>query len=224
GPLVAWQVGIGMLALGVAYGGPLLIVGVVVLLVVAAFTLLWVNGRPLWRWLGVWRAHRARGARARPGAPHDPALAPLREWLPELELTSVAGRRGGTDVGVIHDGSGYVFLLGPSTEDLISSADPVHIPLKALANLGEAEGVRLTSAQLIVRTLPAPNPILGEYGAQIAQSYHEINTAGAPAIVAWWIAVRLEPGVAGSSLTLDGEDLDAVRRALRTAVGWSTKV
>jgi ESX secretion system protein EccE len=227
GPLVAWQVGLGLLAVGFAYqeASPIpLVIGIVVLLAVAVFTLLYLNGRPLWRWVGVWRAHRKRNSDARAGAPHDPALAPLREWMPKFEITSVAGRRGSTDVGVIHDGTGYVFLLGPSQEDLISSADPVTVPLKALAALGDAEGVRLASAQLIVRTLPAPSPSLGQYGQQIAQSYLEINTAGAPATIAWWIAVRLEPGWAGSALTLDGDDIDAVRRAIRTAIGWATKV
>lgn len=224
GPLVAWQVGLGTAALGFAYGGPALIVGVAVLVAVVAATVIWWGGRPLWRWFGVWTAYRRRNAAAKPGAPQDPALAPLREWLPDLALTSVAGRRGQPDVGVAYDGSGYTFLLGPSSEDLISSADPVNVPLRALADLGEAEGIRVASAQLVVRTFPAPSPALGAYGAQLAQSYNEINTAPAPATVAWWVAVRLDPGVGGTGLTLDGENVDAMRRALRTSIGWATKV
>lgn len=224
GPLIAWQVGLAGVALGYAYGGVTLIVGIVVLLAVAAATLFWWGGRPLWRWFGVWNAHRKRNSAARPGAPHDPALAPIREWLPDLAVTAVAGRRGQPDVGVVYDGSGYTFVLGASTEELISSADPVGIPLGALANLGDAEGIRIASAQLIVRTFPAPSPALGAYGAQLAQSYTEINTAPAPATVAWWVAVRLDPGVAGTGLTLDGEDAEAMRRGLRTSIGWATKV
>lgn len=222
--LVAWQVAIGLIVAGIAYGGVLLLIGAAVLLIVAALTVMWFNGKPLWRWIRVWLAYRSRNAKAGVGPPHDPALAPVREWLPRFELASVAGRRGGRTVGVAHDGSGYVVLLGPDREDLIASADPVHIPLGALANLGEAEGVRLASAQLIVRTLPAPSPTLGPYGAQLGASYAEISTGATPAVMSWWVALRLEPGRDGTSVTLDGSDPDAVRRALRACVSWATKV
>nr|WP_238362084.1 type VII secretion protein EccE [Actinopolymorpha pittospori] len=42
--------------------------------------------------------------------------------------------------------------------------------------------------------------------------------------MSWWIALRLEPGRGGTAVTLDSDDIDAVRRALRTSVGWATKV
>ena len=222
--LVAWQVAVGLVLAGVAYGGVLLLVGAAALLVVAALTVLWFNGRPLWRWIRVWLAYRSRNAKASAGPPHDPALAPIREWLPRFELASIAGRRGGRTVGVAHDGSGYVVVLGPDREDLIASADPVHIPLRALASLGEAEGVRLASAQLIIRTLPAPAPTLGPYGAQLGGSYSEISAGTTPSVMSWWVALRLEPASGGTSVTLDGVDADAIRRALRASVGWATKV
>jgi type VII secretion protein EccE len=222
--LVAWQAGIGILAAGIGYGGVWRLVGAVPLLVIACLTVLSRNGRPLWRWLRVWFAYRSRAGNARVGPPHDPALAPIREWLPEFELASVAGRRGGRSVGVAHDGSGYVVLLGPDREDLIASADPINIPLRALASLGEAEGVRLASAQLVIRMLPAPAPTLGPYGAQLGGSYAEISAGATPSVMTWWVALRLEPSRDGTSVTLDGTDHDAIRRALRTSVGWATKV
>ncbi len=224
GTLVAWQVALGLVVAGIAYGGWLLLVGASVLLVVAVLTVLWWNGRPLWRWLRVWLAYRSRNSRATAAPPHDPALGPIREWVPAFELASVAGRRGERPVGVAYDGSAFVVLLGADREDLIASADPVNIPLRALASVGEAEGIRLASAQLIVRTLPAPSPLLGPYGAQLGASYQEISDGAAPSVVTWWIALRLEPARGGTSVTLGGEDSDAVRRALRTCVGWSTKV
>jgi type VII secretion protein EccE len=223
-PVIAWQVAIGVGLTAFAAGGPWVIAGAVVPLVVAVLTVLWWNGRPLWRWLRVWMAYRGRNFRAEAGPPSDPAMAPLREWLPRFELASVAGRRGGRSVGVAHDGSGYVVLLGPDREDLIASADPVNIPLRALANLGEAEGIRLASAQLVIRTLPAPAPTLGPYGAQLGASYAEISTGDTPSVMTWWVALRLEPASGGTSATLDGTDHDAVRRALRASVGWATKV
>jgi ESX secretion system protein EccE len=222
--IVAWQAALGILAAGVAYGGILRFVGAFAVLLVAALTVLWWNGRPLWRWMRVWLAYRSRAARATVGPPHDPALAPIREWLPGFELASVAGRRGGRTVGVAHDGSGYIVLLGPDREDLIASADPVHIPLRALASLGEAEGVRLASAQLVIRMLPAPAPTLGPYGAQLGASYAEISGGATPSVMSWWVALRLEPARDGTSVTLDGRDHDAIRRALRASVGWATKV
>lgn len=223
-PLVAWQVGLGLVAVGLTAGGWLLVVGAFVLLVIAALTALWWNGRPLWRWLRVWLAFRGRNAKATVGPPHDPALAPIREWLPRFELASLPGRRGGRPVGVVHDGFGYVVLLGPDREDLIASADPVAIPLGALATLAEAEGVRLASAQVVMRVLPAPAPSLGPYGAQLGASYHEISQGTTPAVMSWWVALRLEPARGGTAATLDGDDIDAVRRALRAIVGRATKV
>jgi type VII secretion protein EccE len=222
--VVAWQVGIGLLAAGIAQGGWLLIVGAVVFVLVAGATVVYWNGRPAWRWLRVWASYRGRNSRAGVAPPHDPGLAPIREWLPAFELASVAGRRAERPVGVAHDGAGYVVVLGPRSEDLIASADPVNIPLRALASVGDAEGVRLASAQLLIRTLPAPAPTLGAYGAQVGASYHEISGGSTPSLMSWWIALRLEPGRDGTAVTLDGDDVDAVRRALRTSVGWATKV
>jgi type VII secretion protein EccE len=222
--LVAWQVAIGLVIAGIGFGGVLLLVGAATILVVGVLTVLWWNGRPLWRWVRVWLGYRSRNGRAMVGPPHDPALAPIREWLPGFELASVAGRRGGRSVGVAHDGSGYVVLLGPDREDLIASADPVNIPLRALASLGEAEGVRLVSAQLVIRMLPAPSPTLGPYGAQLGGSYAEISGGTTPSVMSWWVALRLEPARDGTSVTLDGTDPDAIRRALRASVGWATKV
>ncbi|MFD2077870.1 type VII secretion protein EccE [Actinopolymorpha cephalotaxi] len=222
--LVAWQVAVGLLAAGVAVGGVLLVLGAVVFLAVVLGTAVWWNGRPLWRWLAVWTRFRRRNAQAAPGPPHDPGLAPLREWLPAFELSAVAGRRGERPAGVAHDGTGYVVVLGPRGDDLIASADPVRVPLGALANVGDAEGVRLASAQLLVRTLPAPAPTLGAYAAQLGASYAEISGRSTPAATSWWVALRLEPSRDGTSVTLDGTDVDAVSRALRTTVGWATKV
>jgi type VII secretion protein EccE len=223
-PLVAWQVGLGLVAVGLSTGGWVLVTSVVVLLVIAVLTVVWWNGRPLWRWLRVWLAFRARNTRATVAPPHDPGLAPLREWLPHFELASLPGRRGGRPVGVAHDGSGYVVLLGPDREDLIASADPVAIPLGALATLAEAEGVRLASAQVVMRVLPAPAPSLGPYGAQLGSSYYEISQGITPAVMSWWVALRLEPGRGGTAATLDGDTVDAVRRALRAIAGRATKV
>ncbi|HEY6738614.1 MAG TPA: type VII secretion protein EccE [Actinopolymorphaceae bacterium] len=224
-PVVAWQVALGVLVIGLAADHVVTsIVGGAAVVLVAVLTLVPAGGRPLWRWLRVWRAARSRAKKAGPALPHDPSLVPLREWLPELELASVAGKRGADEVGVLYDGLGYTVLLGPDREDLIASADPVTIPLAALASVGEAEGVRLTSAQLVVQTQPAPVAALGNFGGHLAASYTEINTEAAPASVSWWIALRLEPSRDGTALTLDGEDAEAVRRALRTIVAWATKV
>jgi len=225
--IVAWQVALGLVVAGYVYHrgfGPLLIAGVLVLLIVATFTVVTWNGRSLWRWRRVRAAYAKRNRKAQVAPPHDPALAPLREWLPSFELASVAGRRGGRSVGVAYDGTGYVILLGPDREDLIASADPVNVPLRALINLGEAEGVRLSAAQLVVRTLPAPAPTLGPYGAQLAASYAEISTGSTPSSMSWWVALRLEPSRDSTALTLDGTDHDAIRRALRSSVGYATKV
>ncbi|MGH3659667.1 MAG: hypothetical protein ACRDUA_23715, partial [Micromonosporaceae bacterium] len=57
-PVIAWQVAIGVGLTAFAAGGPWVIAGAVVPLVVAVFTVLWWNGRPLWRWLRVWMAYR----------------------------------------------------------------------------------------------------------------------------------------------------------------------
>ena len=223
--MIAWQVALGAFLVALATGNLILeLVAALFVIAVGVCTLTWWNGRPLWRWFRVWRGFRFRNRKAAPALPHDPALVPLREWLPEFELASVEGKRGAEQVGIGYDGAGYIALLGPDREDLIASADPVTIPLDALAAVGEAEGVRLASAQLVVHTLPAPVPTLGAYGGQLAQSYTEINAAAAPASVSWWVALRLEPSRDGTAATLDGVDAAAVRRALRTSVGWATKV
>jgi type VII secretion protein EccE len=225
GPLICWQLALGLLVVGIVRGGLLLVLGLLAVVVVAVFTLIPVNARPLWRAIGVWMAFNSRGSRAQIAPPHDPELAPLREWLPELELTSIVGKRGGPQIGVCYDGSAYVVVLGPDGEDLISSAEPVNVPLRALADVGQAEGVRLASAQLVVRTVPAPAPTLGPYGAQLAESYHEVNQmAAAPALVSWWIALRLEPSWSGSSFALESDDEDGIRRGLRRAAAAATRV
>lgn len=225
GPLICWQLAIGLLAVGLGRGGLMVILGALAVIVVAVFTLVPVNARPLWRAIGVWLRFNSRSSRAQIAPPHDPELAPLREWLPDLELTSIVGKRGGPQIGVCYDGSAYVVVLGPDGEDLISSAEPVNVPLRALADIGQAEGVRLASAQLVVRTVPAPAPTLGPYGAQLAESYHEVNqAAAAPAQVSWWIALRLEPSWSGTSFALESDDEDGIRRGLRRAAAAATRV
>lgn len=223
-PLVIWQVVLAAALGSASRGGPWLIVAAVLVLALVVLTLVRHRGRALWRWLRVWRGFRSRRRAAR-AVQHEPLLGPLREWLPELEITAIDGRRG-SSIGVLFDGSAYTMVLGPDGDELITSANPDTIPLHALAEVREVEGIRLASAQLLVRTVAAPAPILGNYAPQVGASYAEINPTFAPASAAWWIALRLEPARSADSLEIDDEGVasETLVRALRKLLGWSTKV
>lgn len=224
--LVAWEVGVVLALIGFGQGGVWRVAGAAVVLGLVATTLVPWNGRVLWRWAPIWWSYRRRNAAAR-AVPRDAALGPLREWLPELTLGSVPGRRGAPDSGVAFDGSAYVVVLGPDHEELVPSSNPGAIPVDVLARVGEVEGVRLESVQLVVRSVAAPSPTVAAGAGALADSYHEVNPAGVPAQVAWWVALRLRPAEPDVGLAiddLDGDHPEAVREGLRKAVGWATKV
>lgn len=223
-PLVAWQIGLVVAVIVAVRGGPWLALAAVIVLALVVLTLIRHRQRALWRWLRVWQLFRRRRRAARP-VQHEPVLGPLREWLPELEITAIDGRRGAS-IGVVFDGTAYTMVLGPDGEELITSANPDTIPLRALGEVGEVEGIRLASAQLLVRTVPAPAPMLGTYAPRVGASYTEINQTFAPASASWWIALRLEPARSADSLAVDSDGVpsEALVRALRKLLGWSTKV
>lgn len=220
--LVAWQVVIALLLFGLRDPGWILIVALLALVLVAAVTLVPWHGRLLGHWLGVWSGFRRR-ADAAGSAPYDPMLGPLREWLPELTVTSTASRTG-TPIGVVYDGSGYSAVLAPEIEDLITATGPAPIPLQALAGLGSMDRIRFTSVQFVVRTTPAPVPRLRAYAGQLATSYDEINSVGAPAMSSWWLGLRYDPSVAVGALGVGADDTEAVARELRSSVTWTSSV
>jgi len=173
---------------------------------VVAFTLLRWRGEWLYRWLG-WRvgfAARSRRGSARSGAT-NPALPGLSDLLPELEVSTVAGRRG-QQIGMVRDGRGWAAVIEISTGDELFPANrpPAMLPVSRLAELLSVDDVRLAGVQLLVHAVPPPGH--GSTGPA---------DRPVPAAQGMWVVLRLDPMVAPGALISRTGGVEALHRALR---------
>lgn len=120
--------------------------------------------RSLPEWIGgvlALRARRRRAAAATVPAGTEPGLAPLVEADPALRTTAFGGRDR-RPVGLVGDGT---FLTAVVQVDMDATAlrperTARPLPLSAVRDVLEVDGIRLESAQLVQHTQPAPAPHL----------------------------------------------------------------
>ena len=227
GPLLGWQAALALCLIAWVVGPAWLPAAGAVLVAVVLATVVHAGPRPLWRQLRVRSRYRARRRAARrppasdgfPLARHE-SLVPMLHLRPALTVTEATGRTG-EPAGVVCDGDGFCAILGPADEPLVPAFVPVSFGIGVLADLCDADGVDLDSAQLVIRVRPSPDRDVTAVAPAVAQSYAEINRAGAPAAVSWLLAVRLDP--TASSAVLDVGTAGDMANRMRASANRAAK-
>lgn len=184
----------------------------------AALALVRRRRRSLPEWIGgalALRGRRRGAASLTVPADTEPGLAPLVEADPALR-TSVFGGRERRPVGLVGDGT---FLTAVVRVDLEATAlRPERtvrpLPLAAVRDVLEVDGIRLESAQVVQHTQPAPAPHLP------ARSPARLNYAplqaltGTPAVRLTWIALKLDPELCPEAVAARGGGLVGAQRCV----------
>ncbi|MFF4494855.1 type VII secretion protein EccE [Streptomyces sp. NPDC001546] len=174
--------------------------------------------RSLPEWIGGALALRARrrGAASAPvPAGTEPGLAPLVEAEPALR-TSAFGGRDRRPVGLVGDGT---FLTAVVRVDMEATAlrperTARPLPLSAVRDVLEVDGIRLESAQLVQHTQPAPAPHLPAQ-SMAARNYAPLQArTGAPAVRLTWVALKLDPELCPEAVAARGGGLVGARRCV----------
>ncbi|MBT1186151.1 type VII secretion protein EccE [Streptomyces sp. CJ_13] len=207
GLLVAWVV------------GPLLLVPAGVLAVVlVVLAVVRRHQRSLPEWIGgalALRARRRRAASATVPAGTEPGLAPLVEADPALRTLTFSDRDR-RPVGMIGDGT---FLTAVVQVDMDATAlrserGARPLPLAAVRDVLEVDGIRLESAQLVQHTQPAPAPHLPAQ-SMATRNYAPLQAlTGSPAVRLTWIALKLDPELCPEAVAARGGGLAGAQRCV----------
>ncbi|MFH7599177.1 type VII secretion protein EccE [Streptomyces racemochromogenes] len=174
--------------------------------------------RSLPEWIGgalALRARRRRAASATVPAGTEPGLAPLVEADPALRTTTFGGRDR-RPVGLVGDGT---FLTAVVQVDMEATAlrperTARPLPLSAVRDILEVDGIRLESAQLVQHTQPAPAPHLPAQ-AVATRNYAPLQAqTGAPAVRLTWIALKLDPELCPEAVAARGGGLTGAQRCV----------
>jgi len=171
------------------------------------------RGVPLYRLATTWWRYRLR----RRSAP--PPFGGVASLLPALHVTS-APLRAERRFGVCFDGTGWTAVLEIEAAGsmLVPATWPVTLPVPLLASLLAIDDIRLSSVQVLVRTVPAPvdqRPT----GSPAVRSYRRIRPVGVAALRQTWIALRLDAGPAQDAIAARGGGVDGAHRALKRVTG-----
>ena len=135
----------------------------------------------------------------------NPTLPGLSDLLPELAVSTVAGRRG-QQIGMVRDGRGWAAVIEVSAgEQLFPARQPSGmLPVSRLAELLSVDDVRVAGVQLLVHAVPPP-----------ADGSTDPAGRAVPAAQGMWVALRLDPMVAPEALISRNGGVEALHRALR---------
>ncbi|MFJ9941915.1 type VII secretion protein EccE [Streptomyces erythrochromogenes] len=216
-----------LVLLQVAVAGLLVawVVEPLLLLPVGAFALVLVvlavvrrHQRSLPEWIGsvlALRARRRRAASFTVPAGTEPGLAPLVEADPALRTLTFSDRDR-RPVGMVGDGTFLTAVVQVDTDATALRPDRAArpLPLGAVRDILEVDGIRLESAQLVQHTQPAPAPHLP------ARSMATLNYAplqartGTPAVRLTWIALKLDPELCPEAVAARGGGLAGAQRCV----------
>ncbi|MET9608621.1 type VII secretion protein EccE [Streptomyces sp. NPDC006512] len=208
-PLVAWVV------------EPLLLVPAgASALVLLALAVVRRHRRSLPEWLGgvlALRARRRRAAGFTVPAGTEPGLAPLVEAEPALRTLTFGGSaRDRGPVGMVGDGTFLTAVVRVDADATALRPDRAAcpLPLSAVRDVLEVDGIRLESAQVVQHTQPAPAPHLPA-GSTASRNYAPLQArTGAPAVRLTWIALKLDPERCAEAVAARGGGLPGAQRAL----------
>lgn len=180
-------------------------------------------------WLYQWCLMRLRFWLRVPKPVVDPSadqrLIPLRELLPELDVTTTEGR-GGEEFGIVRDGQAWIALVGVTGDDVVlpaAGATTPRLPIRSLAEVLSVDDVRLAAVQVVLHTLPAPSGLLADR-IGTSTSYQQLTSRQVPATQLAWIALRLDPALCPEAVTARGGGIDGVYRALRRCIARTVEV
>ena len=203
GQVLGWQAA-AVAVLAVATSRPLLLRAAVGgAAAVVCFTLVRWRGQWLYQRVGRRLGFAVRRRTARRSAAQ--ALPGLSDLLPELDVSTVAGRRG-QQIGLVRDGRGWAVLVEVSAGDDVFPARgaPTTLPVSRLAELLSIDDIRLAGVQLVVHAVPPPPE------AWVGPAARPL-----PAAQGIWVVLRLDPMVAPEALISRGGGVEALHRALR---------
>ncbi|MFG2619127.1 type VII secretion protein EccE [Streptomyces sp. NPDC048507] len=187
-------------------------------LVLVLLALVRRHQRSLPEWIGgalALRARRRRSAALAVPAGTEPGLAPLVEADPALR-TLTFNDRDRRPVGMVGDGTFLTAVVQVDTDAtaLRPGRTDRPLPLSAVRDVLEVDGIRLESAQLVQHTQPAPAPHLPER-SMAARNYGPLQAqTGAPAVRLTWIALKLDPELCPEAVAARGGGLPGAQRCL----------
>ncbi|MEV0256311.1 type VII secretion protein EccE [Streptomyces sp. NPDC050732] len=190
-------------------------------LVAAALVLFAVvrrRGRPLHEWLGTARALKARQRASversvPPGT--DPAFAPAVECDPALRTYAYSGRDR-REVGMVGDGTFVTAMLQVESDVTALRADRGRqpLPVSLVRDALEVDGIRLTSAQIVLHTQPAPALHLPQQSLAVSNYAPLQVLTGAPAVRITWIALKLDPELCPEAVAARGGGLAGAQKCV----------
>jgi type VII secretion protein EccE len=186
------------------------------------------RGRWIFAWIALWVWYRRRRS-----------TGPTTDHTEALEDVAVFVDRSGTRYGLVHDAGSWVTVLAIEPREPVlvavggsrsgsvppfpsptpsASAGPVGaprdvLPIAAVTSALTDRDVRLADVRVVVRTMPAPSPLVDPRGA-VATSYREVG-AGAPiAQRSVWVTLRLDPALCPGAVVARGGGTVGSHRAL----------
>lgn len=215
GLIVAWQV-----VLVVAFALVLQlkawsIAAAALLVLVALLLTVPVNGRTLTRTVGT-RLRFARRARRRVAEPDvAPALVPLAQWVPGLELTQIKDAHDG-EIGVVADGESWSGILEVTSDNSLFTDRGARLDLAVLNSLTQQDDVVFAGIQIVTYTVAGPSGAMLPPTSPALQAYREIaGDQTPPAVRRTWIALRLDPRLCLEAVDRRGSGQAGVFATLR---------
>jgi len=191
---------------------PILIPVAAVALAAIVLTVVKVEGRWLYEWLGLRVRYHAR-RRSYAAAPND-----ADALLASIARGAVVENVDVDDepMAIISHAGGFTAILEPAQDSAFLDSQPIagSSPLPPIAELLSTDDGPPVAVQLVVQTTPAPG-LAGEQDAA-AQSYAELNSGLLPAQRRVWIAVQAQHTADSfTAAQLRGALVNAVRRLRR---------
>jgi type VII secretion protein EccE len=187
-------------------------------LVLVLLALVRRHQRSLPEWIGgalALRARRRRAASLAVPAGTEPGLAPLVEADPALR-TLTFNDRDRRPVGMVGDGTFLTAVVQVDTDATALRPDrgARPLPLSAVRDVLEVDGIRLESAQLVQHTQPAPAPHLPAQ-SMATRNYAPLQArTGTPAVRLTWIALKLNPELCPEAVAARGGGLAGAQRCV----------
>jgi type VII secretion protein EccE len=174
--------------------------------------------RPVLSWLLVRLRYRRRQRRAAIGDGVDQRLAPLREILPGLDVSSVALREG-QRLAVCFDGAGWSAAVALHREhDLLARpATAPRLPPGVLAGVMRVDDIPLAGLQVLVHTMAAPDARLPE-GSPVTASYQQLDGRHVPAVRQTLVVLRMDAATGREAIEARGGGAEGARRAVKRSV------
>ncbi|WP_419998330.1 type VII secretion protein EccE [Streptomyces boninensis] len=216
--LVLIELALAVLVLAASVDELWLVPAAVVAIGLGLLALLRRRQRSILDWVSTVLAFRARRrvAAAPLTRPVDPRLAPVAESAPGVVSYAYVDKKRRT-VGMVGDGSFLtaVVRVEAGADALRPAYGARALPLDALADALDVDGIVLESVQVVQHVQAAPASYLPEHSAA-RNSYGPLQAqaGSAPGLRVTWVALKLDPELCREAVKARGGGLEGAQKCL----------